>query len=229
MSAGLVIGIGGATCGGKSTLAKLLCQLWGPALARHFNQDDYYFPDEHPGHTFLPELNHINWELESAFDNAKLAKEVQNSTFSDSSRPLFSSSCFSSLVQQLECQAAESFLQQGEQLSSSCRQLVEGTLLPPITVLEGIQVLNSPRLSQLCDLKVFVTLDHQTCAQRRQLRSYDPPDPPGYFEAVVWPSYTVQLTQLKQSSDSIEFLDGAKPLSENFVTLLKLVLSLNKQ
>lgn len=220
-----VIGIGGATCGGKSSLAKLLCQLWGPRLARHFNQDDYYFPDEHPGHTFLPEHNHINWELESAFDNAKLAKEVQSNT--SSVHPSYSPAALSSLVQQLECQAAESFLQE-QQLSSSCRQLFEGTLLPPITVVEGIHVLTNKELGQLCDLRLFVTLDQATCAQRRQLRCYDPPDPPGYFEAVVWPSYTVQLEQLRQSNEKVQFLDGAKPLSENFVALLKLVLSVRQ-
>ena len=71
----LTIGLGGATCGGKSTLAGLLGSLFGKSCQK-LNQDDFYFPETYTGHTFIPEFNHINWELESAFDNAKLVKTV---------------------------------------------------------------------------------------------------------------------------------------------------------
>ena len=94
----LTIGLGGATCGGKSTLARLLGSLFGKSCQK-LNQDDFYFPETYTGHTFIPEFNHINWELESAFDNAKLVKTVKDivekqSTTSDKQFSLFGASFF---------------------------------------------------------------------------------------------------------------------------------------
>ena len=73
----LTIGLGEATCSGKSTLAHLLCSLFGESCEK-LNQDDFYFPETYDGHIFIPELNHINWELESAFDNTKLVKTIKD-------------------------------------------------------------------------------------------------------------------------------------------------------
>ena len=56
--------------GGKSTLTELLRQTFGNHV-KTYNQDDYYFDEDYKGHVFLPELNHINWELESAFNNIR--------------------------------------------------------------------------------------------------------------------------------------------------------------
>ena len=94
----LTIGLGGATCSGKSTLARLLCSLFGESCQK-LNQDDYYFSETYNGHTFIPEFNHINWELESAFDNAKLVKTVKDivekqSTTSDKQFSLFGASFY---------------------------------------------------------------------------------------------------------------------------------------
>ena len=91
-SKSFVIGLSGATCGnylcyiclkflflkhflfcflgGKSTLTELLRQTFGNHV-KTYNQDDYYFDEDYKGHVFLPELNHINWELESAFNNIR--------------------------------------------------------------------------------------------------------------------------------------------------------------
>ena len=94
----LTIGLGGATCSGKSTLARLLCSLFGESCQK-LNQDDYYFPETYNGHIFIPEFNHINWELESAFDNTKLVKTVKDivekqSTTSDKQFSLFGASFY---------------------------------------------------------------------------------------------------------------------------------------
>ena len=56
--------------GGKSTLTELLRQTFGNHV-KTYNQDDFYFDENYNGHVFLPELNHINWELESAFNNIR--------------------------------------------------------------------------------------------------------------------------------------------------------------
>ena len=234
----LTIGLGGATCGGKSTLARLLCKLFGEKSCQKLNQDDFYFSENYTGHTFLPEFTHINWELESAFDNAKLVKTVNE--FVENSRKtninsvattsVVSKKNIESVIQTLEDpQTRESLLKAEEvELSPWCQKLFERFELGhQLLVVEGIHVLSNNQLLDLCDLKVYVTLDHKTCTQRRQLRSYDPPDPPNYFQKIVWPTYAEQFDRLKlksSNSDCIHFLDGRKPLSENFLHLLQLIL-----
>jgi len=234
----LTIGLGGATCGGKSTLARLLGSLFGKSCQK-LNQDDFYFPETYTGHTFIPEFNHINWELESAFDNAKLVKTVGDIVQKSTSATAHSATTpdvgavsnehIESVIQTLEtggAAKAESLLNaQGTELSPSCQKLFERLELAQlILVVEGIHVLSNSQLFDLCDLKVYVTLDHHTCLNRRKLRSYDPPDPPGYFEKIVWPTYEEQHQTLSESNLNIHFLDGRKPMCENFSQLLQLVL-----
>ena len=134
-----------------------------------------------------------------------------------------------SVIQTLEtggAAKAESLLNaQGTELSPSCQKLFERLELAQlILVVEGIHVLSNNQLFDLCDLKVYVTLDHHTCLNRRNLRSYDPPDPSGYFEKIVWPTYEEQHQTLSKSNLNIHFLDGRKPMCENFSQLLQLVL-----
>ena len=115
---------------------------------------------------------------------------------------------------------------QGTELSPSCQKLFERLELAQfILVVEGINVLSNNQLFDLCDLKVYVTLDHHTCWQRRKLRSYEVQKPaPGYFEKIVWPTYEEQYQTLSEPNLNIHFLDGRKPMCENFSQLLQLVL-----
>ena len=136
-----------------------------------------------------------------------------------------------SVIQTLEtggAAKAESLLNaQGTELSPSCQKLFERLELAQlILVVEGIHVLSNNQLFDLSDLKVYVTLDHHTCSQRRKLRSYDRvlKPAPGYFEKVVWPTYEEQYQTLSESNLNIQFLDGRKPMCEIFSQLLQLVL-----
>jgi len=225
----LTIGLGGATCSGKSTLARLLCSLFGESCQK-LNQDDYYFPETYNGHIFIPEFNHINWELESAFDNTKLVKTVkdivekQSTTSRATTTALVSNEHIESVIQSLQTLAAECSLLKAGELSPSCQKLFERLELNQLLVVEGIHVLSNNQLFDLCDIKVCVTLDHSTCKQRREHRTYDPPDPPNYFQQVVWPAYEEQYQKLSKSNLDIHFLDGRKPISENFSQLLQLIL-----
>ena len=220
----ITIGIGGATCGGKSTLAKLVCQLFGDR-AQKLNQDDFYFPDEYPGHVYVPEVKHINWEVESAFDNAKLIRVVKERIQSSEDKAAVVGNV-SNLIQALDESRDNPLLVDGEKLSAQWQKLFERSVIPSsVLIVEGIHVLTCKELSQLCDLKFFVTLDHKTCWERRQLRSYDPPDPPGYFDKIVWPSYCKQLEILMKSApEGLHFLDGRDGLSDNLRLVLKLIL-----
>uniref|UniRef100_A0A0N5ASM8 G domain-containing protein n=1 Tax=Syphacia muris TaxID=451379 RepID=A0A0N5ASM8_9BILA len=74
-----------------------------------------------------------------------------------------------------------SSLQQSIISSANCNDYV---------IVEGNMLAANANVVQLLDLLIFMTLDKQTCLERRLQRSdYNPPDKPGYFNKVVWPTY----------------------------------------
>ena len=72
----LVIGISGATCSGKTTLARLLNKIIRKSVA--INQDQFYWDEESEYHILAEGVNHINWELVTAFNNDKLLAEIKS-------------------------------------------------------------------------------------------------------------------------------------------------------
>jgi nicotinamide/nicotinate riboside kinase len=63
---GLVVGLSGVSCGGKTTVSRLLRSTlpWSKIV----HQDGYFHPNDPKHHTLIPNLNHFNWELKSALD-----------------------------------------------------------------------------------------------------------------------------------------------------------------
>lgn len=72
----IVIGIGGATSSGKTTVAKQLqSKLPGSVL---IHQDDFFFKIGSPQLEYVDEVQHYNWDVISAIDTERLIKEIQN-------------------------------------------------------------------------------------------------------------------------------------------------------
>lgn len=164
----LVVAVSGATCSGKTTLAKRLQLAFPGAVLLH--HDDYFLPVGHPNHSILPELNHINFEILSSLDNTRFLGEIR------------------------------------ETLNGP------GNLL----ILDGFLILNNPDIVELCGLKFYVTLDKETCWLRRSVRTYDPPDPAGYFESCVWPSYLEHFEQVQRNVRDVVYLSGSETVDSLF-------------
>lgn len=86
-----VIGISGATCSGKSTLAKKIHDSFSESVM--LRQDDYFLPENDPRHTRIPELNHMNWELITSLDMQKMYSDIMeilqiNGNVNDSKKKL---------------------------------------------------------------------------------------------------------------------------------------------
>lgn len=90
---------------------------------------------------------------------------------------------------------------------------------PQILFLEGILIFNHKSLVPYYSLKYFLTLTKEQCWERRKHRKYDPPDPPNYFDLVVWPMYLKNKAQLKDQPD-IVFLDGMEDRDETYKRVL---------
>jgi len=71
-----VIGVSGVTCGGKTTLSKLLQKSF--PWCRVIHQDTYFYEDDSENHIRLgPELqNHANYELITSLNMDQMCKDV---------------------------------------------------------------------------------------------------------------------------------------------------------
>jgi hypothetical protein len=92
----------------------------------------------------------------------------------------------------------------------------------PVTILEGHILFNHAPFYSVCHpkLRFFLTLDEAECQKRRALRVYDPPNPPGFFDQVVWPHYLLRLKEV-QKLEGINYLDAGKtPLLDLYRRIL---------
>lgn len=91
-----------------------------------------------------------------------------------------------------------------------------------ILILDGFLLFRHKDITDLCDLKYFLTLTKEQCWERRKVRTYDPPDVPGYFDKVVWPEYVKykhEVTQKSELHETLTFIDGSKNMEEIYETV----------
>ncbi|XP_070208469.1 nicotinamide riboside kinase 1-like isoform X2 [Littorina saxatilis] len=88
----------------------------------------------------------------------------------------------------------------------------------PILIIEGFLVLNHSVLTEYFHKKYFLTIDKETCIERRKHRCYNPPDKPGYFEKVVWPMYLKNRKEMEAQTD-IVYLDGTEDQDKVFLQI----------
>lgn len=73
----IVIGISGATNGGKTTLCDKLCDVYPGCKV--MCMDDFYWGDEHENHIHLPQFDgYANWEVETSVDFVTMVNEVRS-------------------------------------------------------------------------------------------------------------------------------------------------------
>lgn len=90
-----------------------------------------------------------------------------------------------------------------------------------IILVEGHLILNHRNVSQLFDLKYYFRLSKEQCWERRKMRAYEPPDPPGYFEKCVWPMYEMYREEVENQCEGVVFLDGNESKKETFHKVLQ--------
>lgn len=196
MSSWVVVGISGVTNGGKSTLTQQL-QSCLPTHTQVISQDDYFFPQDSQYHVPCPGgLRHHNWDIITALDMKKMMYDVTEIV--KSHPDLSDCSCEASTV-------------------TSQSDVMD---LSPVLLLDGFTLYDHQGILEVCDLRYFLTLRREECWERRSLRTYDPPDPPGYFEACVWPMYEQHLARVEEGVPDVMFLDGKK---DNFPLVLQQV------
>ncbi|CAL8080765.1 unnamed protein product [Orchesella dallaii] len=203
----LVVGISGATCGGKTTISKLLKETF--PWANVIYQDAYFHPNDPKYHVYLPEIEYFNWELDTAVDFERMEQDVNDVLLGKmqetNDSPFFQNSKFVSAYL-----PEESEVKKYAYLFSHIQ----------LTILEGHIIFNRSSLNSICDLKFFLTLDENECWSRRQERIYKPQPPPQFFETCVWPSYARRWEEVKKLQ-RVTFIDAKETPLENIYQDIK--------
>lgn len=72
----IVVGIGGVTCGGKTTIANELQKMIPNSVIIH--QDDYYHPMGSDVLEYVEEVQHYNWDTVTAVDSERMLKDIKS-------------------------------------------------------------------------------------------------------------------------------------------------------
>lgn len=184
----LVIGIGGLTCAGKTTASKKIKELLPNIPVTIFSQDNYIFPVTDERHTWIRELNHINFDIISSMDMAQMHADVNM------------------YLKDKELMAIE----QTENSQNNSLVNVE------ILLIEGFLIFDYPPFVDLFQLRYFFKLDKKTCQERRLRRVYEhSTEVDGYFDQYVWPQYLTHLEFVEQNMKNIKYIIGISPNPEN--------------
>lgn len=206
----LIVGICGVTCGGKTTLANQLRQVF--PSSEIINQDDYFFEPNNPRHLWIPEIKHVHYDILSSLDMDKMYNDIlkiirnrklPENTFCNDSMKLVT-------------------LPENELPNLANLKMKETNL--KLLIIEGFNIFGHQGITKLCDLKYFFTLNKEKCFARRQLRVYEPPDCPGYFERCVWPEFLKLYEEVERSLRNVKYFDenSKSPLNVVCLDILKI-------
>ncbi|RIA84253.1 P-loop containing nucleoside triphosphate hydrolase protein [Glomus cerebriforme] len=193
----VTIGISGASCSGKTTLARWLVKIL--PNTKIFYQDDFFKPEKEI--PIDPVTNLENWDCPEAIDFNSFVKVLHqlrttgtlpstfNSKESKNERKDIETIELNSLAKELS-EKVENLLKEnhGKEKDDDDDEwnflLVDGFLL----------YVNQDIMNEL-DIKLFVNARYDTLKHRRETRSGYVTlegywvDPPNYFDKIVWPSY----------------------------------------
>lgn len=194
----LIIGVSGVTCGGKTTLSTELNKIIEHSVM--ISQDDYFLDVNDARHTWIPELNHINFDIISSLDMEKMyadvLKLIKNKETDRRNVPV-PTKTGPTLIQCTNIDDLKKML---------CTK-VKSTGLK-VLIIEGFCIFNYKPIADLCCLKYYFTLTKDECHKRRVTRIYEPPDCPGYFEKCAWPEYLKLLDDVQANVKDVKYFDG---------------------
>lgn len=162
----LIIGITGVTCSGKSTLARsIVSEICANKLTL-------------PQHITIGTVKLV--KQDDYFHPKTSAEHIWIPEFNCINREVLTALNMNKMCENLD--EILSSLHQPDQKKEECSVL-------NILVIEGFLIFNCKRISELCQIEIDLQLSYEECFNRRKNRIYNPPNPPGYFEKIIWPFY----------------------------------------
>jgi nicotinamide/nicotinate riboside kinase len=176
-----LVGIGGSSCSGKSTVTNWISQLLQAPI---IHQDGFFRPDSK-----IPLLDGIpNWDCPQVFHSNEA---IDFEAFHNALMKLREDS----VVEILGPNRPK--LEQGKIPTEKALSLVKKlkSMKKSIVLIDGFMLYENYTTIDLLDLHVFLHAPFEILKNRRsQRKTYVTPeghwqDPPNYFEKVVWPMY----------------------------------------
>ncbi|XP_034144307.1 nicotinamide riboside kinase 2-like isoform X1 [Esox lucius] len=182
----LIIGIGGVTNGGKTTLTNKLMQALPNCCVIH--QDDFF---KKPDQIEVGEDGFRQWDVITSLDMEAMVNTIKGWQ----ENPVkFARSHGVSVTPKAEEQEPDNAIH--------------------ILIVEGFLLYNYQHILDVYDQRYYIAIPKEECKRRRSTRTYTVPDPPGLFEGHVWPMYLKHRKEMENNCNGIEYLDGLKSKEE---------------
>ncbi|KAL4623179.1 nicotinamide riboside kinase 1 isoform X2 [Arapaima gigas] len=188
----LIIGIGGITNGGKSTLARSLHE---HIANSYIIAQDTFFKDD--SFVAVDSRGFKQYDVLDALNMDKMMNKIQTWQ-----------------------KDPVSFLASHGLRAQSPRGL-ETLKDVYVLIIEGFLIYNYRPFNEIIDKKYFLHIPYDICKARRCSRTYNPPDPSGYFDGHVWPMYLKNRKEMEDTVTDIVYLDGTQSKHQLFSTVYK--------
>ncbi|XP_078527051.1 nicotinamide riboside kinase 2 [Lissotriton helveticus] len=176
-----IIGIGGVTNGGKTTLTNRLVKNLPNCCVVH--QDDFYKPQDQ---IEVGEDGFKQWDAITSIDMEAMVNTVK-----------------------AWIENPTKFARSHGVPVSPDAGLV-GSEDVHVLIVEGFLLYNYKPFIDLCTRKYYLAVPYEECKRRRSTRSYEVPDPPGLFDGHVWPMYLKHRREMEESGVDVAWVDGLK-------------------